>query len=443
MAKVIPFKGLRYNAERFRDLDAVTSPPYDIITPEQQQELYNKDEYNVIRLDYGMDFDSDDENNNKYTRSAAYLKKWIEEQILVYEDAPAFYIYEQMFRLGNDESPSHSLKGIISLVQLEEFSKKIIMPHSETANQTKRDRMGLIEKIRTATSPIYSLYMDPDQAIADIISECSDGDPDITFTTPEHVIQNVWIIKDPATLNVLSKKFENKQLFIADGHHRYETALSYRREQRQKDGTEAGSQPYDYTMMMLASMDDSGLFLFPTHRLIKDVKNYSEQMIISVLTDDFSASKIYITEGDYAEIISTKLENTIDEKRLAFYTGQDYYYTLDIKDPSVMDDLIEGKSEAYKHLDVTILHKLILEKFFDVDENRESDREKIYYTKEAAEAIERVKSGEFQCSFLMNPPAISEIKDISLANEKMPRKSTFFWPKLVTGIVMYKFDPQQ
>ena len=176
MAKVVPFKGLRYNTEKFKDLEAVTAPPYDVITLDEQQELYNKDEYNVIRLDYGMDFDSDDEENNKYTRSASYLKKWIDEEILKFEDEPAFYIYEQVFQLDMDESPNHSLKGIISLVQLEEFSKKIIIPHEETKNQIKRDRLGLMEATGTNMSQIYSLYMDPDQAIADIISECSDGD---------------------------------------------------------------------------------------------------------------------------------------------------------------------------------------------------------------------------------------------------------------------------
>ena len=440
MAKVIPFKGLRYNLEKFKDLDAVTAPPYDIITPEEQQELYNKDEYNVIRLDYGMDFDSDDTDNNKYTRSAAYLNKWIEEQILVYEDEPAFYIYEQVFRLGDDESPSHSLKGIISLVQLEEFSKKIIMPHSETTNQPKRDRMELMQRTGTNMSQIYSLYMDPDHAIADIISECSDGKPDITFTTKEKVIQNLWIIKDPATVNVISKKFENKQLFIADGHHRYETALNYRRERHLEDGTEVGTQSYDYTMMVLTSMDDSGLFMFPTHRMVKDVNNFSEQMIISMLTDDFNAAKIHFTEGDYAEIIMTKLINTVDEKRLAFYTGQDYYYTLDVKDVHVMDDLIEGRSDAYKHLDVTILNRLILAKYFDIDDTRQADRDCLKSTKDAKEAVERVKSGEYQCAFLLNATKISEVKDISLANDKMPQKATYFWPKIITGTVIYKFD---
>ncbi len=440
MAKVVPFRGLRYNTDKFKDLDMVTAPPYDIISPEDQQELYNKDEYNVIRLDYGMDFESDDDENNKYTRSAAYLEKWIEEQVLVFEDQPAFYIYEQIFRLGDDESPTHSLKGIISLVQLEDFSKKVILPHEETTNQVKRDRMELIERTTTNMSQIYSLYMDPDQAIADIISECSDAAPDLSFTTKENVIQNIWIIKDPAILNVISKKFESKQLFIADGHHRYETALSYRKERRLKDGSEPGSKAYDYTMMMLVSMDDSGLFLFPTHRMVRNIKNFSESMTISMLTDDFIASKIYFTEGDYAEIIMTKLRNSIDEKCFAFYTGDNYYYLLKLKDVHIMDDLVTEKSDAYKYLDVTILHRLILEKYFDIDDTDVANQENLVYIKDASEAVERVKNGDFQCSFLINATKISEIKDISLANEKMPPKSTYFWPKLLTGIVINKFE---
>lgn len=440
MAKVVPFKGLRYNTEKFKDLDMVTAPPYDIISAEGQQELYNKDEYNVIRLDYGMEFESDDSDNNKYTRSAAYLNKWIEEQVLVFEDEPAFYIYEQVFQLDTEESPTHSLKGIISLVQLEEFSKKVILPHEETLKKAKRDRLDLMEATKTNMSQIYSLYMDPDQAIADIISECSDGAPDISFTTRENVIQNIWIIKDPAIINVISKKFENKQLFIADGHHRYETALNYRNARHEADGTEIGTQSYDYTMMMLVSMDDSGLFVFPTHRMIKNVKNFSEQLTISMLTDDFNASKIYFTEGDFAEIIMTKLRNTVDEKRFAFYTGGNYYYLLELKDVHIMDDLIKDKSNAYKYLDVTILHKLILEKYFDIDDASLANQDHLVYTRDASDAVNCVKNGDYQCSFLINATKISEIKDISLANEKMPQKSTYFWPKLITGIVINKFD---
>ena len=174
--------------------------------------------------------------------------------------------------------------------------------------------------------------------------------------------------------------------------------------------------------------------------MIKNVSNFSEQLTIGMLTDDFNASKIYFTEGDVAEIITTKLRNTVDEKRFAFYTGENYYYLLKLKDVHVMDSLIDDKSDTYKHLDVTILHKLILEKYFGIEEQSLANREYVDYTIDAEEAIKKVDSGEFQCSFLINPTKVSEIKDISLANEKMPQKSTYFWPKLITGIVIYKFD---
>ena len=167
MAKVIPFQGLRYNTEKFKDLEKVTAPPYDIVTPAEQQELYNQDEYNIIRLDYGMDFENDDEENNKYTRSGVYLKKWIEEQVLVLEEKPAFYIYEQIFSLGNDAA-KHSLKGIISLVQLEEFASGIILPHEETISKAKKDRLDLMRTTEANLSQIYSIYEDDDKKIASI-----------------------------------------------------------------------------------------------------------------------------------------------------------------------------------------------------------------------------------------------------------------------------------
>lgn len=440
MAKVVPFKGLRYNTDKIKDLDFVTAPPYDIISSDEQQELYNKDEYNVVRLDYGMGFETDESDNNRYTRSAAYMEKWIEEQVLIYEDEPSFYICEQIFQLETNESPTHSLKGIISLVELEEFSKKVVLPHEETLKKAKSDRLNLMQETGANLSQIYSLYMDPDQAIADIISECSDSAPDVSFKTKENIIQNVWIIKDPTILNVITKKFESKQLFIADGHHRYETALNYRNERHEQDGTEIGTQSYDYVMMMLVSMDDSGLFVFPTHRMIKNIKNFSEQLTVGMLTDDFNTSKIYFTEGNFSEIIMAKLHDTVVEKRVAFYTGQNYYYLLELKDLSIMDELISDRSNAYKHLDVTILHKLILEKYFGIDDKSLENQDHIVYTRSAEEAVESVKNDEYQCSFMINSTKVSEIKDISLVNEKMPQKSTYFWPKLITGIVINKFD---
>ncbi|HIW56931.1 MAG TPA: DUF1015 domain-containing protein [Firmicutes bacterium] len=440
MAKVIPFKGLRYNTEKIADMEAVTSPPYDIISSEQQQELYNQNEYNVIRIDYGMEFASDDEENNKYARSAAYLKKWIDDGILKYDDKNAFYIYEQIFSLESNAKPSNSLKGIISLVELKEFSEGVILPHEETLPKAKTDRLNLIRSTHANTSPIYSLYSDEEQELADLINDMSDRDPDISFTTQEDVIQNLWVVTDEEFLNKVTEFFSRKQLFIADGHHRYETALNYRAERRAEDGSEPGSMPYDYTMMMLVSMDDSGLFVFPTHRMIKGIDNFSELMVVGMMTDQFLVSKVHFTEGDYAEIITDKLSGNVDDHLFAFYTGEEYYYLLKLKDISIMDDYVKDRSDTYKSLDVTILHKLILEQYFGIDSEKLKEQSKVVYTRSAHELVEKVQSGEMQCGFLLGATKVSQIKNISIENEKMPQKSTYFWPKLVTGLVLNKFE---
>lgn len=439
MAKVIPFRGLRYNTDKFNDLDTVTAPPYDIISPAQKQELYNKDEYNVVRLDFGMDFVSDDEKSNRYTRSAAYLEKWIQDRQLIFEEKPAFYIYEQIFSLGS-EKPSHSLKGIIGLVQLEEFSKKIVLPHEETITSAKQDRLKLMEATGSNLSQVYSLYMDEDKEIGGLIESCSDREPDLSFVTDENITQNIWIITEEAVNTHISDLFRDKQVFIADGHHRYETALNYRRERHAQDGTEEGTMSYDYVMMMLVSMSDGGLFVFPTHRMIRGLENFDEVLLIGFLTEEFTVSKIYFTEGDYATIISERLANTVDETLFGLYTGQNYYYLLKLKNTKAIDHTIEDKSDAYKHLDVTILHKLILEKYLGIDEENMRSQKNLVYTRDAREAVKAVKNGEFDCVFFINPPKVAEIKAVAQANEKMPQKSTYFWPKLVTGIVMNKFE---
>ena len=439
MANVVPFRGVRYNAEKFKNLNDVTSPPYDIIPKEGQQELYNKNENNIIRIDYGMEFDTDTEDNNRYTRSGDFLNKWLDEQVLIKEDSPAFYIYEQIFSL-DDGKPVHSLKGIISLVELREFADNVILPHEYTISKAKTDRLNLMRATKANTSPIYSLYLDDEEAIAKLIEENSEYDPDISFDSTEGIKQNIWIIKDPAVLSKITALFNTKQLFIADGHHRYETALNYRRERHEADGTPMGSADYDYIMMMLVSMSNSGLFVFPTHRLIRGIERFDETLLVGFLTEEFSASKIYFTEGDYASIITERLAKTVDEKLIGMYTGGNYYYLLKLKDFDSIDKEITDKSDAYKHLDVTVLHKLILEKHLGIDEENMRNQKNLFYVREGSDAIKAVQNGEAQCAFLINPTKVSEIREIALANEKMPQKSTYFWPKLITGIVLNRFE---
>lgn len=439
MAKVLPFCGYRYNLDKVPDMYSVTAPPYDIISPEEQKALYDRSECNIVRVDFGVDQSGDNETQNRYQRSGDQLAAWVRDQILIPEEEPAFYIYEQIFSLGT-EKPSHSLKGLIARVQLEEFSKKIVLPHEETISKAKQDRLNLMKTTKANLSSIYSLYLDEDKAIAGLIESQSDREPDVSFVSGENITQNIWVIRDAEVNQKISDLFEAKQLFIADGHHRYETALNYRNWRHEQEGTPVGGADYDSIMMTLVSIDDSGLFVFPTHRMIRGLENFDEVLLVGLLTDHFSVSKIYFTEGDYAEIITEKLSNSMDETQFALYTGGNYYYLLELKDISCMDSLIEGKSTVYKHLDVTVLHTLILESFMGIDAENMKEQKNLTYTRDAKEAIEEVKNGRFDCSFIINPTKVSEIREIALANEKMPQKSTYFWPKLLTGLVVNIFE---
>ncbi|MBE7012308.1 MAG: DUF1015 domain-containing protein [Ruminococcaceae bacterium] len=434
MAKVVPFNGLRYNTEMFSNLDSVTAPPYDIISPAEQDALYEKSEYNIVRVDFAKEQDGDNEENNKYTRAGAEFASWIEKGVLKREEKPAFYIYEQVFQYN---ATPISLKGIISAVKIEEFENKVVLPHEETLSKAKTDRFNLMSTTDANMSQIYSLFLDEDSSVEALINLYSKGEPDVSFVA-DGIKQNIWIITDEEKTAKITEKFAGKQLFIADGHHRYETALRFRNAKREEN-PDVVDAPYDYVMMMLTSMNDPGLLVFPTHRMIRNLPDFDEAVLVGYLTEDFTVSKVHLTEGDYSDIITNRISSVADDKCFALYTGKDYYYRFELKNKNAIDNYITDKSQAYKNLDVTLLHTLVLERFLGIDQNNMANQKNLSYTRDAKEAIEKVQSGEYQCSFLINATNVSDIKEISLANEKMPQKSTYFWPKLVTGIVINKF----
>ncbi|MBO5136364.1 MAG: DUF1015 domain-containing protein [Clostridia bacterium] len=431
MAKVYPFSGLRYNTEKVSLFDVV-APPYDIISPEIQDALYNKSEYNIVRADFGKEFPEDNDTVNKYTRSGELFEKWLKEDIIKAEDTPCFYIYEQVFSSNNSK---YSLKGLYSLVQLCDFKENIVLPHEETLSKAKADRFELMKTTNANLSAIYSLYLDEDKSMQEFIEVLSQGNPDLSFGTEDGVGHNVWIVKDKEATDKITAFFSDKQVFIADGHHRYETALRYRDYMREQTGDMSEDAPFNYVMMLLTSMSDPGLLVFPTHRMIKDMPDFDEESIVSALTDNFSISKIRFTDGEYDEIIMSKLRNCGDEIQFAMYTGKDYYYLLRLKDVSIMDSYISDKPEVYRRLDVSCLHTLILDRHFGINMENMAQQKNLLYSRDSKEAIGAVQEGKCHCSFLINATKISQIKDISLLGEKMPQKSTYFWPKPVTGVL--------
>ena len=434
MAHIIPFRGLRYRESE--NLTAVTTPPYDVISPKEQEEYYNQSEHSVIRLELGKEYDSDTPQNNRYTRSAATLQEWIDEQVLCFEEKPAVYLYEEVFTLPNGETKS--FKGFITLVELEEFSKKIVLPHEETLSKAKTDRLNLMNATHANFSQIYCLYMDPQKTLTALIGEISSKKADVSFTAADGIRQNLWIVTDEATIALVQKGFADKQLFIADGHHRYETALNFRNQMRAENPDYQKDDLFNYVMMMLVEMDDPGLVVLPTHRMVKNLEHFDESSVLAKLADTFACEKIAVN-SDAAKEMESALAAHTDKKAFAFYTGKDYFYLLTLMDQNAMKRHIQDKSDAWLGLDVAVLHTLILGDVFGIDMENMANQKNLVYTRYADEAAEGVKKGEYQCSFLLNATKVREIKDVSLANEKMPQKSTYFYPKLITGLVMNKF----
>ena len=426
MADIKAFKALRYTDTE--NLKKLVTPPYDIISDEAQKRYYEKDENNVIRLEYGYINNDDTDENNRYTRAETFLKKWLDNGVLKTDEKNAFYIYEEIFE---HEGEKKFFKGIFARVRLEEFEKRIVLPHEETLSKAKQDRFLLMEHTDCNFSPIYLLYLDEQRKIVDVIEKNSKSAPDISFMNEDGVQQNLWILTDENDVTLIEKGFSDKQLFIADGHHRYETALNFRNKKREENPNFTGEEGFNFVMSFLMDMDNPGLVVFPTHRMLKNLDNFSESEITEALKENFTVEKI---DGDDIE----KGIKTDTKKIFGLYTGKDYYYRITLKDEGLTSKEMPGTSEYYRALDVSVLHSMILEKYFGIDKENMANQKNLVYTRSYEEAIENVKNGEFQCSFIINATKIHQIKDISLNNEKMPQKSTYFWPKLVTGIVMNK-----
>ena len=426
MAEIKAFKGLRYT-ENAGDIGSLCCPPYDIIGVEQHEELIRKNTHNIVRLELPA-FDGC-EDMAPYKGAAETLRFWLEQDILRRDQQECLYIYEMAFSaLGS----SYTVKGFVSLVKLEPFSKGVILPHEETLSKAKTDRFNLMKATGCNFSQIYSLYMDEDGSVLDLINAASQSAPDSEFTDGDNVTHRLWCVSDPAVISAAAAKMSDKKLYIADGHHRYETALNYRR-YVEDNLDEVGTS--DYVPMMLVNMENSGLVVFPTHRIVRDLPDFDYNAVCEKCREYFTVTPYLNREkGEQG------LERAYSEGRKAFvlFTGDNNYTLLELNDINVMEQFIPTGSKALRELDVSILHTLILERIFGIDKENMANQINLTYTRSADEALAAVDGQRANCAFLLNPTRVSEIRDVAAAGEKMPQKSTYFYPKLTTGLVMNK-----
>ena len=423
MAEIKPFKGMRYNTFLAGKIGELCCPPYDIISEEERLGYIAENEYNVIRLELPK------EGGDVYKTAGEVLDMWRNTGVLVHEIKPAVYIYEEEFNAYNKRS---SVKGIIVRVKVEEFSKSVILPHEFTLSKAKADRFNLMKATNCNFSQIYALYMDEEHTTLKTIDRLSDRKPDQKFTDSDHVTHKLWIITDEKVIEKLVNDFADRKLYIADGHHRYETALNYRNYCRE-NGISKEGDPQDYQMMYLVDMQHPGLVVFPTHRMVRDLESFDKDEVLKGCEEYFDIKKFTSVGNINSELAKQYKQG---KKAFGFYCGKGEWYLLVLKDIEVMADVLPDLSEASQQLDVSVLHSLILEKTMGIDKENMANQINLTYTKFFEEAIMKVDKGEFQCSFILNPTRVTEIRDVAAAGEKMPQKSTYFYPKMITGMVM-------
>ena len=407
MASVQPFRALRFS-NKAGPIDQLVCPPYDIISDAERETLLAQDEYNIIRLEKPFDYD----------HAADSLSRWLDSGLLTLDYRPGFYIYEQEF---SDAGERKRIFGLIGDVKLEPFSAGVILPHEETLAKARGDRRDLMEATWCNFSQIYCLYHDDDRTVESLLLEQMKTAPRHSFTTGDGVTHRLWPVSDDKLNSRISQIFADKKLYIADGHHRYTTALEFH---EQHAGQDTGS-----VMTMLCAMDNEGLVIRPTHRMVNKISGFSVESLLARLKDDFD-----IESCQDAEVLEERLAKC--QRTLAFYTGQGRYYLLTLRDESSMAKALPQMSEASRSLDVAMLHALILEPLLGIDADKLADQSHLSYTRSADEAMALVDSGDAQCSFLLKTTTIEQLAAVSRAGEKMPQKSTYFYPKLITGLVM-------
>ncbi len=431
MAELRPFRALRFT-EQAGTIEQVVCPPYDIISEEQRQAYLRRNPHNIIRLELPR------EGADPYAKAGEVLREWLAQNVLARDDKPAFYIYEIEYDLDGMSDISclqggtHSVYGLIAQVRLEEFEKGIVLPHEETLSKAKEDRLNLMKATGCNFSDVYALYDDDggETETGDILALVMREQPLTAFTDEAGLTHRLWALTDTALIGAIQARFTDTKLYIADGHHRYETAINYRNWLREQ-GAPAGDS--EYIMMMLVEMSHPGLTVFPTHRLLRDLPDFSAVDMLAACEEYFRVEK-----GLPLFALDERLEQAYQdgEKAFGFYTGGDTVTVLTLKDLSVMDGMLPQMSAASRGLDVTVLHTLILERVLGIDKDNMARQINLTYTRNRTEAFDQVNNGTAQAAFLLNPTRVSEIRDVAAAGEKMPQKSTYFYPKLITGLTV-------
>lgn len=440
MAEVRAFRALRYNAEKVGELDQVVTQPYDKINPGMQVRYYDLSPYNLVRIIRGRQNPSDTPDGNVYTRAARHLRDWVEEGALVPDSAPAIYPYFQEYAVPGERGVVRERRGFIALGRIEDYSARVVHRHEETLSGPKADRLELLKATRAHFGQIFMLYSDPEGEIERGMETAVREQAAQQVTDEYGSRHSLWRMSDSGAIERLTAAMRAKPLVIADGHHRYETALAYRDECRAQGRTDAGA---DFVMMTFVRKESEGLTILPTHRVVHHLPSFDWSGFLA------SAGRFFDCEPFDVQGVATgwgpgAIERLRQSGREApsfvVYAGAGRLVLLRLRKNADLAAALPGLPDGLRQLDVVILHRLLIEQVLGIDRQAVREEKNLHYVREWADALQQVDGGQAQMCFLMNPTPINQVWDNALAGQPLPQKSTDFYPKLLSGLAAYWLD---
>ncbi len=440
MADVRGFRGIRYNLSNDnRDAADLVAPPYDVIGEQEQTELYERHPKNIIRLILNHHTDGDTEADNRYTRSRRHLVDWLADGTLQVDRDPGLYVHYQDYEGAAGES--YTRRGFLGAVRLTPYDEEVVLPHERTLRGPKEDRLKLLKACETNMSPVFLLYDDPDNEIDDMLAKHRDEAPWMDVTTEHDGIRHrTWPVFDGQAQCQVAGMLDDKQLLIADGHHRYETALAYRNFRREVAEEPVDDAPYNHVMAYMVNMHDPGLQIFPTHRVIYGVDGFEPRDLLSELEASIHFETTWL-DSDARQspgAVTDELEASGERAPSFAFLTEEWdtpllvRFTGDEGSP-VFDD---ETGDEVRQLDTAILHEAILDRMIGIDKEAQEAKRNLHYTRDLDEAVSAADESDNQLVALMNPTDVSQVVEVCKSGGKMPQKSTYFYPKILSGLVL-------
>jgi uncharacterized protein (DUF1015 family) len=436
MIRVAPFRGVLYNQKKIRNLANVIAPPYDVISTAEQERLYKKSPHNFVRLDLSQDAGS-------YEAVAQTFNEWLAQGILEREEQPAFYFLSQRFKLKTGEDKLR--QGFIALVELQDLNGGDIRPHEKTHGAPKEDRLKLMLACQAQLSPIFALYSQPNPAINRILAVAVEGvAPLMNIELDDGEVCQLWRVTDPAVIGKIQREMQEQKLLIADGHHRYEATLAYRDHMRSERGQWSGSEPFNYIMAYCGNIEDDNLAILPTHRLVRGYPHKPFLELEEALQTYFYIEQHPKTPEGKTSFLKA-LKTAAKKHRVigASFKRDPRYLILRLKNKRIMQRLAKEMSAPLRELDVSTLHLLILEHILGMSGELQESGDAIRYSQDEESVLQTLEKEDFQAAFILNATKKEEIQPIVAGGDKMPQKSTYFYPKLPSGLIVNKIDLEE